>query len=576
MGVSVMYKMKSMAKLLSLSPFQRFQRLLKVDKKEIYQVYVYAFFNGLVNLSLPLGIQAIINLIQGGEISTAWVIIVSFVIIGIAITGILQLLQLRIVENISQKIFTRASFEFAYRIPRIKHRELYNYYAPELANRFFDTLTIQKGLPKILIDFSLASFQIIAGLVVLSMYHPFFVLFGIALVALVYTILAFIGPRGLKTSLQESKYKYSIAFWLEEIARTKISFKLASDQDIALKKTDERVKDYLQAREGHFKVLILQFLQLIGFKVLVATGLLVIGSLLVFNQEMNIGQFVAAEIIIILIISSVEKLINSLESIYDVLTALEKIGYVTDMELDNDEGMKLDNITGPSCVALENVSFSFPGSNDLILKDVSMRIPAGESVAIVGPSGSGKSTLMHLISGIYEPTKGNIRYSNLSMQSLDVAQLRKILGFSLSNNQVFLGNLLDNITMGRDHCAIQEVMWAINMVNLDEFVSLLPQGLDTELDPEGVRLPRSVTNKINLARAIVTKPQMLLLEDPLDHVPSDEKELIIKRLTAYEKWNIIITTVDPLWTKYIDNKIVLVDGKIAATSFKNYNTSEDA
>ena len=128
-----------------ISPLERFRKLLQIDKKEIYQVYIYAFFNGLVNLSLPIGIQAIINLIQGGEITTSWIILVAFVIGGVVLAGILQLLQLRIVENIAQKIFSKASFEFAYRIPEIKHSQLHNYYAPELANRFFDTMTIQKG-----------------------------------------------------------------------------------------------------------------------------------------------------------------------------------------------------------------------------------------------------------------------------------------------------------------------------------------------------------------------------------------------------------------------------------------------
>lgn len=552
-----------------LTPLQRFQRLLEVDKKNIYQVYIYAFFNGLVNLSLPLGIQAIINLIQGGEVSTAWIILVSLVIMGIAITGVLQLMQLRIVENISQNIFTRASFEFAYRIPRIKFQELYNYYAPELANRFFDTLTIQKGLPKILIDFSLSAFQIIAGLIVLSLYHPFFILFGIALLALVYTILSFTGPKGLRTSLEESKYKYSIAYWLEEIARTKLSFKLVSNQDIALNQTDKRVSEYLEARESHFKILVLQFLQLIGFKVLVAAGLLITGGLLVFNQEMNIGQFVAAEIIIILIISSVEKLINSLESIYDVLTALEKIGYVTDMKLDDDEGLQIDSIDLDNSLTLENVSYSFPYSNELILENITVDIPAGESVCILGPSGSGKSTLMHVLSGIYEPTRGTINYGSLSLGSLDMVGLRKKIGFCLSNNQVFLGSLIENISMGRADVGIKDVLWAIEFVNLKEFVASLPNGLETYLDPEGMRLPRSVTNKIILARCIASRPGLLLLEDPLDHVPKDEKEEIIKKLVINRTWKIVLTTVDLSWLKYIPNTITLKDGRIDQVHFQS-------
>ena len=544
-------------------PMQRLRRLLAVDKREITQVYIYALLNGLVNLSLPLGIQAIINLIQGGEPSTSWVLLVIFVLIGIALTGVFQLMQLRIVENIAQKIFSRASFEFAYRIPRIKYSELYNYYAPELANRFFDTITIQKGLPKILIDFSLAAFQIIAGLVVLSMYHSFFILFGVALVALVYTIIVFTGPRGLKTSLKESKHKYNVAHWLEEIARTRLSFKLVKDPEISLSNTDDRVSNYIEARESHFRILLGQFMSLIGFKVLVAAGLLVIGGILVFEQEMNIGQFVAAEIIIILIINSVEKLIKSLDSIYDVLTALEKIGYVTDMHLENEAGLKFDEKIDDMAISVSNVKFHFPNNEKAILDDVSFDVPHGESVVIMGSSGSGKSTLMSLIAGINNPSEGVIRFNGLSILSVNSNSLRKHIGYALSNNQIFQGSLLDNISMGRDNIETQDVVNSIKLVNLGDFIKTLPLGLNTQLEPEGQRIPRSAINKIILARAIVSKPSLLLLEDPLDHVPIAEKEIIISNITsAKNSWSVIITAVDKIWTKYIDHSVELDNGKV--------------
>ncbi len=546
-----------------LQPMQRLRRLLAVDRREISQVYIYALLNGLVNLSLPLGIQAIINLIQGGEVSSSWIILVVFVLLGITLTGVFQLMQLRIVENIAQKIFSRASFEFAFRIPRIKYSELYNYYAPELANRFFDTLTIQKGLPKILIDFSLAAFQIVAGLIVLSMYHSFFILFGIALVALVYTILAVTGPRGLTTSLKESKYKYDVAHWLEEIARTKMSFKLIKDPEISLSNTDLRVTNYIQARESHFKILVRQFLSLIGFKVLVAAGLLIIGGLLVFRQEMNIGQFVAAEIIIILIINSVEKLIKSLDAIYDVLTALEKIGYVTDMELEHDSGLDFVTPDDKMAVSVNNLHFAFPDNGLDILHDISFEVPAGQSAVISGSSGSGKSTLMGLMAGINNPSAGVVLFNGISMQSVNGNSLRQHIGFALSNNQIFQGTLIENISMGRRNISTQDVVNAIELVNLIGFIKNLPLGLNTKLDPEGKRIPRSAINKIILARAIVSNPKLLLLEDPLDHVPALEKEVIIQKLTdANNSWSIIITTVDEIWSKYIQHTIHLDNGRV--------------
>ncbi len=540
------------------TPFRRFRKLLKVDNKDISQVYIYALFNGLVNLSLPIGIQAIINLIQGGEMTTSWVVLVSFVILGVGITGILQLLQLRIVENIAQKIFSRASFEFAYRIPRIRNQSLYDYYAPELANRFFDTLTIQKGLPKILIDFSLALFQIIVGLFLLSLYHPFFIFFSLILVALIYVILAITGPKGMKTSLKESKFKYKIAFWIEEVARTRLSFKIISNSDLELSESNRHVNNYLEAREGHFKVLVNQFLYLIGFKVLIAAGLLITGSILVFNQQMNIGQFVAAEIIIILIIASVEKLIKSLDSIYDVLTALEKIGYVTDMPLDNDSGFCFREDVESFSLSASNLSFKYPNATENILDKINFHIPEGRSCLIKGPAGTGKSTLIQLLAGILEPTSGIIKFNDFPLPSLNAYDLKKHIGFSLTNNEIFQGTLIENIRMGRGEISPRDISKAIQLVNLDAYISSIPLGLRTPLDPEGKKIPRSVQNKILLARAIVTEPKLLILEDSLDHVLIEEKEEIIKRLVASDRpWSIIVSAVDPVWSKYITDQVEL-------------------
>jgi len=118
-----------------LTAWQRLMGLLKLDKRDILQIFYYAIFAGLVSLSLPLGIQAIINLLQGAQVSTSWVILVILVTAGVLFVGILQFMQIRIIENVQQKIFTRASFEFTYRFPKIKMSELRNYYPPELANR---------------------------------------------------------------------------------------------------------------------------------------------------------------------------------------------------------------------------------------------------------------------------------------------------------------------------------------------------------------------------------------------------------------------------------------------------------
>ena len=259
-----------------LTPLKRFFRMLTLDKQEILMIYTYALFNGLINLSLPLGVQAIIGFVISAEFSASWGLLIFIVVAGVAAAGFIQILQLSLTELLQKRVFTRAAFEFAYRIPRFKIEKISGLYAPELINRFFDTLMIQKGLSKILMDFSTSSLQIVFGLILLSFYHPFFVFFGIFLIALISLIFVLSGPKGLKTSLLESKYKYEVAHWLEELGRSMGTFKLAGNSDLALQKTNRLVGNYLKFRKDHFKVLVFQFSNIVGFKTLITAGLLIL------------------------------------------------------------------------------------------------------------------------------------------------------------------------------------------------------------------------------------------------------------------------------------------------------------
>jgi len=549
----------------SIKPLERFWRLLKPDSGEIRNIYIYSIFIGLVNLSLPLGIQAIVNLIQGGQINTAWVVLVVIVVIGVLITGILQISQLRITENLQQKIFARAALEFAYRIPKIKMEALYKYYAPELMNRFFDVMNVQKGLPKLLIDFSMATLQVIFGLILLSFYHPFFILFGLILVLIAYIIFRLTAKPGLKTSLQESKYKYEVAHWLEEVARTHKTFKLAGNTDLHLQNTDVRSGEYLEARESHFGILVRQYSLMVMFKVLVVTGLLAIGGILVMEQQMNIGQFVAAEIIILLVMASVEKMILSLETVYDILTALEKIGQVTDMDLEPKQGitLKKDNSKEGMKIELEGVSFSYPESQKNTLNDLSLLVRKGEKVVITGANGSGKSTLLQILAGLYDVQKGNISYNGLPKGNLNLDLLRSEIGDCFKEEQLFQGSVIDNITMSRKEIGFEKARWTIENLGLDQFIKSLPNGFDTVLDPQGGKLPRSIVQKLLLARAVVHSPKLLLLEDVLEVLEEKDRTKIIRFLMDKKHpWTLVAVSQDPQMAKKADGIVVMDKGTI--------------
>ena len=545
-----------------LTPWLRFLGLLRLEKREIFQIFYYAIFGGLVSLSLPLGIQAIINLIQGAQISTSWVILVILVTIGVTFTGGLQLMQLRIIETIQQRIFVRASFELSYRFPKIKMIELRNYYPPELANRFFDTLTIQKGLSKILIDVPTAVLQILFALILLSFYHPFFIIFGVLLLLLIFIVFRFTAQKGLETSLIESKNKYKVAHWIQEIARTVVSFKLSGTTDLAVTKNDQLVSKYLEARENHFKILILQFTQMIGFKVVVTASLLLIGGALVLSQEMNIGQFVAAEIIILLVIASVEKLIVGLESFYDVLTSIEKIGQVVDKKMEDQDGEK-PMFIDEMLIELDNVSYEVKNRDKFIIKNISLKIEPRSRILITGESGSGKSSLLRLISGIIEPTSGYIYVNNLSLNSLFLNHYRSKLGMSLSEETPFEGTIRENLIFSNDKFKDDKICEILDIVGLGQYLKEQPKGLETIINPEGKQISYTVAKKIILARAIIKEPKLLILEDPLDQFNLEETNRIIDYLTDISKpWSLIVVSSKKSWKIKCNKIITLENGKI--------------
>jgi len=525
------------------NPFQKFIAMLRPDRRDIMYLYAYALFYSLVSLSLPLGVQAIIGLIQAGMVSTSWIILSAVVTAGVIIGGILQVLQLSISEILQQRIFTRAAFEFTYRIPRFQNASIRGQYPPELINRFFDTLNVQKGLSKILMDFSASSLQIIIGLILLSTYHPFFITFGVALIALLVAILYYTGPRGLESSIKESTYKYKIAHWLKEIARTMDTFKRAGHTELPLERTDELVNSYLEHRKRHWKVLIFQYANIVGFKAFVTLGLLIIGGLLVIQNEINVGQFVASEIVIILIINSAEKLILTMEPIYDVLTAVEKMSTVTDIPLEEDQGSLMfdavDTGMGAS-VEIQDLTYTSIDGTLTILDKLNINVPSGTRAVITGRNGSGKSTLLRLLAVQYEPTGGTVSFNGHPTGNLNTADLRYHVGDCFLSEDLFEGTLLENITLGRPEIELTDVEWAVEGLGLRNFIQSLSKGYETPVGPTAIPLSSSLVERILLARAIVVRPRLLLLDD-IFHLfdPKERKSIIDFIWDAKQPWTLV-------------------------------------
>jgi len=538
-------------------------RLLRLDGKEITALYLLSILSGLIQLSLPLGIQAIINfaIVATGrnQLPASMWVLIFLVVLGVLFTGMLKINQMKIVEKIQQKIFTRFSFEFSQRIPKLNVKSIDQYHLPELVNRFFDIPTLQKSMAKLLLDIPTAVIQLCFGLILLAFYNSVFIVFGIILLVILYLILYISSPKGFEASLEESNYKYEIAGWIQEIARGIKTFKFFNTYNLHLEKTNTFLEGYLNSRNRHFQILKLQYWSLVVFKILITAAMLIVGGILLIRQDINLGQFIAAEIIILTIMSAVEKLIISLETVYDLLTSVEKITKITDKPIDEDGSYEFVKKLGIEIEA-KNLSFGF--HDTFILKDISFHIQPGQKVAITGDGDSGKTILLRMLTGVFQDFEGDLSFNQIPINNYNLNTLRNHIGIYMQKQDIFSATLWENITLGNPEVNEQDVIDTFKLVGLEQFFRGLNKGFDTHLEPTGKQLSASTVQKLLIARSLLNQPSLLLLDEPMKLIADDIKQSIQNYLFGLKDVTIVFTTNDPALIAKCDLVIHLEKGQI--------------
>lgn len=543
------------------TPMQRLWELLVLEKGNIGLVYAYATLVGLFSLTLPLGVQAIIGLVSGGLFLQPIVILIAFVILGTAATGVLQVLQLAAVERIQQRIFARIALEFSLRVPRVSVEQWLKDDLPERMNRFFEVVTIQKALGKLLTGATTALLQVLFGLLLLTFYHYYFTFFWLGMVLLLWAVLRLTYPKGLETSLMESKFKYRAVHWLEELARTVASFKAAGRATPAMQRMDEHVSGYLKYRQKHFRVLVWQALSAVGLKAMITGSLLIIGSVLVIQGQITLGQFVAAELVVVTVLAGVEKLVDSLDELYDLLTAVYKLGGVTDLPLESVGGLTLPDEGTGIPVKLQDVSYSYPTATRPALSGISLDVKAGGKVAITGSDGSGTTTVLGVVAGLLPHYGGTVQVAGITLRDVDPTTLRDRIGLVLGSNEIFEGSVEENVSLGRAGIGTADVMRALETVGAADEVQALALGMRTPLASGGRGLPSTLRIRLLIARAIVARPRLVVLDEVLATVEPAARHDLIQVLTGPQApWTLFIVSHDPEVFAAVDTVLVLRDG----------------
>ena len=543
------------------NPLNRIAQLVKLHKKEVVSIYLFSMLSGLINLSLPLGVQTIIGLVMGATMASSIYVLIFFVVLGVFLVGLLQLNQMKIIETIQQRVFTSYAYTFADTIPRMDLKKMDHYFIPEKVNRFFDTVNIQKGFAKLLLDIPIASVQIVFGILLLALYHPLFIILGIFLIILLVLIFNLTSRRGIATSIQESNYKYEVVGFFNEIGRTLKSFKFSQGSDLNLEKTNAHTLGYLEARTQHFHVLLFQYKTLIFFKVSLTVLMLTLGTYLLIQQQLNIGEFIAAEIVILMVIGAVEKLITSLDSAYDVITGLEKIASVTESPLEHSGSMDLNADKGLE-IQLADFSFSFD-EDKKVLDSINLQLLPGQKVSITGPEGSGKSMLLRILTGNYQDFQGSFQINHFPIHNYSLKSLRKKTGILLHGQEIFGGSLWENISLGQNEITGEVILQKANELGFDDLLNHFPSGFETIIEPIGKKTPQTIIRKILLLRALCGNKKLLLLEEPWAGLESHNKATIKKYLLNLPAdTTVVVVSDDADFNKLTDQQINMRHGKI--------------
>lgn len=544
----------------ALPPHRRFFALLQPERADVVVILLFSIINGVLLLATPLAVDAVVNNIAFG--GRQGVYVQALVIISVALfafllfVAVLRGAQHYVMEIIQRRLFLRMTADLAYRLPRAETAALDQTSGPELVNRFFEVITLQKTSSLLLLEGINVILGMFIGLLVLGFYHPYLLAFDLVLVAALAGIIFLMGRGAVPTSVRESHAKHAVAGWLEQVALLPLLFKSRGASEFALQRADALGAEYLEARRAHFRVLLRQIVGLLALQAIASGALLVIGGLLVLHGELTLGQLVASELIVGAIVASVAKFGKHLESWYDAMAATDKLGFLADLPVESGQGEVPAARPGPAEVELKQVSFGYDPTRP-VLREISLRLPPGARVAVVSAAGHGASTLLDLLYGLRRPQQGMVLIDGLDARHWDRDALRRQVAL-VRGTEIVEGTIAENVRLGRADLTLDDVRRALECVGLIQTVLAFPDGLETRLKFGGRPLSSTQRIRLVLARAIIGRPRLLLLDELLEGLDLQTVAELEKYLFAPENpWTLVLVTRDADLVKRCDTVLRL-------------------
>lgn len=529
-----------------VSPLRRLERLLRPEWRDIGATAAFAVVIGVLNLATPLAVEALVNTIAFGRLLQPLFVLCGMLFVFLAFAATLKLLQAWVAEVIQRRIFVRVVADLAWRIPRVDQAALDRRDGAEMMNRFFDVMTVQKSAALLVLDGIAIVLQTLIGMAILAFYHPLFLGFDLILLTLICSVVWLLGRGAVASAIDESRAKYETAAWLEQLARYSTSFKTHPGTAQSASVADHLAITYLERRTRHFGFLMRQIGFALGMQAAAGSILLGIGGWLVIQGQLSLGQLVAAELIVAVILGSISKLGKHIESFYDLLAAVDKLGHLLDLPVERQSGPIKPAAVGPAAVEVKRMTFAYPHGAS-IFPPQTFAIAPGECVVLDGPAATGKSTLLDLLYALRSPASGSLQLDGIDLRDMSPLDVRTRC-ILLRDVEVVSGDIFHNILFGRDEIPPTEVYRVLRQLGVHESLSRLPAGLHTVLAPNGAPLSKTEAVLVVLARALVARPGLLLIDRILDGLDEESLSRVMETLQAIrgETTILLVSNREPL------------------------------
>ena len=525
-------------------PGRRLTALLRLERREIWVVVIYSLGVGLLTLVGPVAIQVLVNIIAFESLLQPLVILTIFVMVALGFAAVLKAFRVWTVEIIQRRFFVRVASDFGQRLVRVRAEAFERFNGPELVNRFFDVVTVQKSAADLLVNGVSLLMQTTVGMLLLAVYHPYLLVYDLILLIVMVWVVLGIGKGAIRSSIKESQRKYDIAAWLEEIAAHVPALKSTSGVGYSMSRVNELVKEYLTHRRAHFHVVMRQIASSLAVQALSISLLLGIGGLLVMRGQLTLGQLVASEVVITMVVSAFAEFSKKLETLYDLLAALDKLGQVIDLPLERAGSRTPVQRHGPASLEASGVSILSSGGEPA-LDRISLKIEAGERIAVTGPAGEGKTALARVLAGLSNPEAGILRVDGLDSRDSAPVAFRETVALA-SGPEVFSDTIERNVTLDRPAVGLEQVHTALDQVSLLGTVLGLPQGLQTTLS-NVAPLTREQAERLVLARTVAGQPRVIIVNQVLDRIgdAADFKTVCDTLFAPESPWTLVCMTNDP-------------------------------